>query len=140
VWGSVPFSASELPADQALEGIVDVLLSDAVPNAIVANPRDWANALKEKATAGDHQYYSGGPFLATASQLWEVSVIPTNAIPQGSFLVGDFALGATLFVREAVQVIASDSDQDDFTRNRVTRLGEGRFSRSGSHPPLRSWT
>jgi HK97 family phage major capsid protein len=126
--GSVPFSASELPADQALEGIVDVLLSDAVPNAIVANPRDWANALKEKATAGDNKYYSGGPFLATASQLWEVPVIPTKAIPQGSFLVGDFALGATLFVREAVQVIASDSDSDDFTRNRVTLLGEGRFA------------
>jgi hypothetical protein len=31
-------------------------------------------------------------------------------------------------VREAVQVIASDSDQDDFTRNRVTLLGEGRFA------------
>jgi hypothetical protein len=36
--------------------------------------------------------------------------------------------GATLFVREAVQVIASDSDQDDFVRNRVTLLGEGRFA------------
>jgi len=43
------------------------------------------------------------------------------------FVVGDFRLGATLFVREGVNVRASDSDQDDFVRNRVTILGERRF-------------
>ena len=34
----------------------------------------------------------------------------------------------TLFVGEGVTVIASDSDQDEFTRNRVALLGEGRFA------------
>jgi hypothetical protein len=34
--------------------------------------------------------------------------------------------GATLFVRERVHVLISDSDQDDFLRNRVTLLGEMR--------------
>jgi hypothetical protein len=37
-------------------------------------------------------------------------------------------VGCTLFVREGVGVIASNSDGDDFTRNRITLLGEGRFA------------
>jgi HK97 family phage major capsid protein len=48
-------------------------------------------------------------------------------MPAGQALVGDFANGATLFVREAVNVRTSDADQDDFVRNRLTMLGEGRF-------------
>jgi HK97 family phage major capsid protein len=124
----VEYAADELAADQALEGIVTVLLSDAVPNAVVLNPRDWADALKAKAEGGDGHYFSAGPFLDTAERLWSAAAIPSAAIPQGKALVGDFTLGATLFVREGVNVLTSDSDQDDFTRNRVTLLGEGRFA------------
>ena len=46
----------------------------------------------------------------------------------GGALVGDFANGCTLFVREGANVRLSDSDQDDFVRNRATLLGEGRFA------------
>ena len=41
--------------------------------------------------------------------------------------MGDWTNGATLFVREPVTIRMSDADQDDFVRNRVTVLGEGRF-------------
>jgi hypothetical protein len=34
----------------------------------------------------------------------------------------------TLFVREGVQVLVSDSDSDDFLRNRITMLGETRVA------------
>jgi hypothetical protein len=122
---TVPFSAAELAADQALEGLVAVLLSDATPNFIALNPRDWANMLKAKAT-GDGQYFSGGPFVATAERLWGTVTVPATGIPAGVALVGDATIGATLLVREGVSVIASDSDQDDFVRNRVTLLGEMR--------------
>jgi HK97 family phage major capsid protein len=58
--------------------------------------------------------------------LWGVPLVPSPAIPQGTVLVGDFTIGAQLFIREGVQVLMSDSDQDDFLRNRVTLLGEMR--------------
>lgn len=54
-------------------------------------------------------------------------MIPSSAIAAGTVLVGDFASGCTLYVREGVQTLLSDSDQDDFVRNRRTILGEGRF-------------
>jgi len=124
---SVAFSATELAADQTLEGLVSVLLSDAQPNVVALNPRDWANMLRAKA-GGSGEYFSGGPFIAAAERLWGATVVPSTGVPAGTALVGDFTLGATLFVREGVTVIASDSDQDDFLRNVVTLLGEGRFA------------
>lgn len=42
----VEYDADELAADRALERIVDVLLSDADPNFVTLNPRDWAAMLK----------------------------------------------------------------------------------------------
>lgn len=126
--GSIDYDAGELAADQVLEGLVDVLLAEATPNFIGLNPRDWANMLKAKADDGDGQYFSGGPFVAAAERLWNVPALPTTGIPQGKAIVGDLSIGATLFVREGVNVVVSDSDQDDFVKNRATFLGEGRFA------------
>jgi hypothetical protein len=124
---SVAYDAAELAADQALEGLVAVLLSDATPNFIALNPRQWADMLKAKAT-GSGDYFSGGPFVATAERLWGAVAVPATGVPAGTALVGDATIGATIFVREGVSVIMSDSDQDDFIRNKVTLLGEGRFA------------
>jgi len=123
--GGVAYDAAELAADQALEGLVAVLLADALPNFIALNPRDWADMLKGKST-GSGEYFSGGPFVSTAEALWGVTAVPATGIPQGTALVGDATRGATIFIREGVNVIASDSDQDDFVRNRLTLLGEMR--------------
>jgi HK97 family phage major capsid protein len=122
--GSIAYSATELEADQTLEGIVAVLLSDATPNAVCLHPRDWANMLKEKASTSG-VYHSMGPFLATAEQLWGTVAIPTAAVQAGSALVGDWN-HVTLFIREGVTARTSDSDQDDWIKNRVTTLVEGR--------------
>jgi hypothetical protein len=123
--GAVVYDAAALPADQILRGITTVLLADAQASGVIMNPLDWQAVLIAKA-AGDGHYYSGGPFSVTPQVLWGVPLIPSVVIPQGTVLVGDFALGAQLFIREGVQVLLSDSDQDDFIRNRVTLLGEMR--------------
>lgn len=126
--GDVAYAAGELAADQSLEGIVDVLLSNANPNAVVLNPRDWADMLKAKATGSGEYLNEVGPFVETAQNLWGTPAILSPVIPVGTALVGDFTLGTTVFVREAPNLRVSDSDQDDFTRNRTTLLGEGRFA------------
>lgn len=123
--GSVPYAADELPADQVLRGLTTVLLADAEANGIVMNPLDWQDVLIAKAS-GDGHYYSGGPFSITPQVMWGVPLIPSPAIAQGTVLVGDFAIGAQLFIREGVNVLMSDSDQDDFIKNKATLLGEMR--------------
>jgi HK97 family phage major capsid protein len=123
--GAVDYDAAELTADQVLRAITTVLLADAEATGIIAHPTDWQNALLAKAT-GDGHYYSGGPFSVTPQVMWGVPLVPSAAIAQGTILVGDFTMGAQLFIREGVNVLISDSDQDDFIRNRATLLGEMR--------------
>jgi HK97 family phage major capsid protein len=123
--GTVAYDSGQEKADHLLDGIVTVLLADAEASGAVVNPLDWRDILKSKAS-GDGHYFSGGPFQVTPEIAWGVPLVPSVAIPQGTALVGDFALGAILMIREGVQVLLSDSDQDDFTKNRVTLLGEMR--------------
>lgn len=124
---TVAYSADELAADLTLDGISGLLAAGANPSAVVLNPADWSAMLKAKAS-GSGEYLSMGPFVATATSLWDTPVVTNPAITQGTALVGDFAEGVTLLVREGVNVLLSDSDSDDFTNNRVTLLGEGRFA------------
>jgi HK97 family phage major capsid protein len=123
--GAVAFSAGALIADQVLKGITTVYLADAEATGVVLHPTDWQNALLAKAT-GDGHYFSGGPFEVTPQVLWGVPLVPSVVVPQGTALIGDFALGALLLIREGVNVLLSDSDQDDFIKNRVTMLAEMR--------------
>jgi HK97 family phage major capsid protein len=123
--GAITFTAGAVIVEQILKGITTVMLADAEATGIVMHPTDWQTALLLKAT-GTGAYVSGGPFEVTPRQLWGVPLVPSVAIPQGTALVGDFSIGAQLFIREGVQVLLSDSDQDDFIRNRVTMLAEMR--------------
>jgi hypothetical protein len=77
-------------------------------------------------SSGSGEYLGAGPFAETARVLWGTTV-PVVGLAPGMALVGDTRLGTRVLVREGVMVIVSDSDQDDFLRNRATLLGEGRF-------------
>ena len=125
--GVVAFNAGVPIGELPLEAIVDVIMVDATPTGVVLNPTDWAKIATDK-TSGSGDYYGGGPFGSAPSSLWGLPAIPSKAITAGTALVGDFANGCTLFVREGVNVRMSDSDEDDFVRNRLTLLGEGRFA------------
>ncbi len=87
--------------------------------------QDWRDMLRAK--NGNQEYYSAGPFAATARVLWGTTVVPVHGLTPGTALVGDTRGSIQVLVREGVNVLVSDSDQDDFLRNRVTLLGEGRF-------------
>ena len=104
-----------------------MLLSDAEPDAVVVNPtrpRDDAEGegVRQRRAPGhrrrvrdaaDHDVGTAGDHV--------------EGDAAGSGAGRHFGTGATLFVREAVNVRISDADQDDFIRNRLTMLGEGRF-------------
>lgn len=131
--GTVAYSGATPSSELVLTGITNVYLAGAEATGIVLNPIDWQTALTQKAElssgpppVGSGDYVGGGPFMNTPQIMWGVPLVPSPALAQGSGLVGDFQIGATLLVREGVNVLLSDSDQDDFIRNRVTMLGEMR--------------
>lgn len=124
------FVAGDNLADVILRAMTVVILSEAEPNFAALHPLSWQDLLlmrTEEGGANTGQYLYGGPQFIGAPSIWGLTITPSIAIPEASPLVGD-SRGATLLVREGVNVKTSDSDQDDFIRNRVTILAEGRFA------------
>lgn len=104
------------------------------PDAIVVHPDDWQQMRLAKDTA--NQYYGGGPFsgpygngpFANAERYWGLPVVVTTAITSGTGLVGAFKLGAQIWDREGITVDSTNSDQDDFTFNRMAIRVEERLA------------
>jgi HK97 family phage major capsid protein len=114
--------------DSLRNAIAGIQIADYSPSAIVLNPADWRDIelLKDStddryllAEGGASRYVAGG----MDAQLWGLPVIPSNAMPAGEFLVGDFQSAAIFWDRQSVTVEAGFI-QDDFIRNRVRMLCE----------------
>lgn len=126
--GAPAFVTGDNSADAVLRAMTTVILSEAEPNFAAIHPLMWQDILLMRENADrSGMYLSGGPFSTTAQTLWGLALTPTIAVDQAAPLVGD-SMGVTLLVREGVNVKASDSDQDDFIRNRVTILAEARVA------------
>jgi len=123
----VTFAAGEALTDLTLSGITDVILSEAEPNGVVLNPVDWQAMLGAKTSGSGQRLDSNGAFATPPNEMWGLPTIVTKAMAQGTALVGDFVQGATLHVRQGVNLRVSDADSDNFIRNEVTALAEGRF-------------
>jgi hypothetical protein len=124
--GDVAFAAGTPLTDLSLDGITEVIQAEATPNAVILNPVDLAAMLKEKAAGSGIRLDSDGAFGTPPTTMWGLPALTSTVMAQGQALVGDWSTGASLFIREAINVRFSDADQDDFTRNRVTALGEMR--------------
>lgn len=123
---SVPYDAAAVPPDVILDGIAACLTNGAQPNVVALSIEDWTTILKSK-SAGSQEYL-GSPFLAPASSLWSLPMVPCAGVPAGQAIVADTRIALTVLWREGVHILISDSDQDDFVRNRATLLAETRVA------------
>jgi HK97 family phage major capsid protein len=96
-------------------------------NGLVLNPADWQILETAKATDGHYLLMAFAPTAGESPTVWRVPVIVTNAMPEDTFLLGDWQLGATRYVREGVSIRVSESHADFFVRNGVAILGEERY-------------
>lgn len=101
------------------------------PKYLILNPIDWASLALIKDTQG--LYLLGGPATVAGKTLWGMSVVTTPSMPQGKYLMSDFALGATIFDRQEVAV-EIDREQDDFTKNLFTIRVERRLGLAVENP------
>ena len=97
-------------------------------DAILINPIDLATLLLSK--DGNQQYMMGGPAYAPYGNgaygaylpVWGCKVVASSAVPQGEAYIGAFKQGASVVTKanEGLRVEVSNSDQDDFIKNRIT--------------------
>lgn len=93
---------------------------------IVMNEADWARVELMKDSTG--QYLIGRPQGVLPPSLWGLPVVATPAMTIDKFLVGAFKAGAQLFDRNAIEVLISTENEDDFVKNMVTIRGENRLA------------
>ncbi len=101
-----------------------VKIGRSIPGAFLINPTDQETLDLMQDNEG--RYYFGGPSGAgMANPLWNLRVVETEAVPQGTAYVGDFRK-AVLWDREQATIQVTDSHLDFFVRNLVAILAEMR--------------
>jgi HK97 family phage major capsid protein len=99
---------------------------------IVMSPTDWHALELTKDSFG--RYILAAPASNTPGMLWGLPVVQCYSFAAGDFLVGAFKLAVTIFDREVAQILVSNEDNDNFTRNMVTILCEERLALAVSRP------
>lgn len=100
---------------------------------IILNPADWETLETAKATDG-HYLMLQFPANGADSRIWKMPVVVTNAMPEGSFILGDFTMGAKLYERESISIRVSESHNDYFVKNGVAVLAEERYTMAVTRP------
>lgn len=135
--GTIKGVASNLPAYNltdvkiASPSIVDAIVAayaqiistseqNYVPNVVMINPLDWANMAREKDSTGRPLNEDLAAILPTG-----LNVVVSTAVAKGKLLMGDFNY---LNIRDyVVLTITFGWENDDFTKNLVTMIGEKRL-------------
>jgi HK97 family phage major capsid protein len=88
----------------------------AMPSGIMLHPNDW-EGIRLLRTA-DGIYIWGNPSEAGPERIWGLPVAQTDALPEGTGLVGDFRQFIELAERRGIQVKVSDSHSDFFVNGK----------------------
>jgi HK97 family phage major capsid protein len=96
------------------------------PDGVVVHPQDWeAIELDTASTSGVFRVVANVQGDAV-QRIWGLNVVSTVAIAQGTALVGGFRQGATLWSRQGITILMTDSHADFFTANTLVVLAEFR--------------
>lgn len=106
--------------------------TDMLADGITLHPTDWTRMRMLKDAQG--RYILGDPQAAIQPALFGRPVVPTKGQAVGTFMVGPFKRGATLYDRQEAEVLVSTEDRDNFVRNLVTILGEERVGLAVKRP------
>lgn len=121
--------------DGVAESIGKVELVDGYPNAVVANAGDFWAAVRDRHSEDyDGQAFGSAPFGTPTRTAWGLPVVSTRSLSSGDAIVGDFALGATMFEKEGVVIRSTDSHASNFTSNIIVIVAEERVGLAVHRP------
>lgn len=86
------------------------------PGAVVFHPNDWQQVRLLR--TNDGIYIWGSPAEAGPERIWGIPVVQSDAITEGTALVGDFAGYSELAVRRGLEVKVSESHEDYFVKGK----------------------
>jgi len=101
------------------------------PDGVILHPADWRAMVSIKTNTGGAntgEYILALPAGGLPSNLWGLRVSVTRAMPQGSYLVGQFAGSVAVFERMPLMIELSTEHSDFFIRNMVAIRAEERIA------------
>jgi len=120
-------------ADDIRRAATKTILAYYEPTGVIEHPYDWEGTELLKDTQGRY-IVTGAVAIGAEKTLWQMPVVDTPAMPQGTALVGAFGLGAQLYDREQGNIRISESHADLFIRNAVVVLAEQRLALACKRP------
>lgn len=116
-------------ADCIHKAITQIRLGFIEPNGVALHPNDWQVLRLSRddsgAAAGTGGYLYGPPAMAAQPTIWGLPVAVSAAVPDDTGVVGDWSK-AVLWLREGLQLFATDSHSDWFIKNLIAILAEMR--------------
>ena len=111
------------------------------PDAIIMNPKTW-QILRLGKYGSTNEYIGGGYFAdGQGKQIWGVPVYtssfaeaPVSGSAKGEIFVGAFKACASVVGKGGVRVEATNTDADDFQKNRMTIRAEERLALAVRRP------
>lgn len=125
------YDQSEGPADDTVadalrRAMTKLQLEYFDPSGVVLNPLAWEAIELTKDGEERYVWFFGPRGLDGTPTIWRLPVVVTPAIQPNDYLLGDFAMGASLFDWEDATITVGYID-DDFVRNQLAILAEERI-------------
>ena len=114
--------------------ITKVQIAGFAPDGVILHPTDWEGIELAKGTDG-HFVFTRDPASLAGPRVWGLPVVATVAIAAGTALVGAFGEAATLWRKQGVRILMSDSHDVNFTKNILVILAELRAQLAVYVPP-----
>ncbi|MFJ1698181.1 phage major capsid protein [Streptomyces sp. NPDC088252] len=96
------------------------------PDAVVLNPLDWQDIELDSDGIGQFRVITNVTEGAAALRIWGLQVVTSVAMAAGTALLGGYRTGATLWERQGITILMTDSHADLFLANTLVILAERR--------------
>lgn len=114
--------------DVLMNAVTQARVSYYVPNYIIVHPNDYQTVLMARDQYGRYQFEQNIAAGQNGFFIGGALLVPNTAMSQGTFLVGDFSLGAQLFQRDDLEITFSTQNASNFVQGLVTVLVEERLA------------
>ena len=120
-------------SDTVRRALTRVELAFFPSTGVVLHPLDWEKLELQKDGNGNYMIATSVAVGGT-KRLWQVPVVSTPAIAEGTFLTGAFGQAAQVYDREQASIRVAEQHADFFVRNAVVILAEERLALTTPRP------
>lgn len=134
-WGQTgtPVLAEDTVVDAVRRAATRVMLAYYSPTGVVVHPFDWERMETIKDANGNY-ILALNVAVGAEKRIWQMPVIASPAMTQGTALTGAFGLGAKVYDREQSNIRVAEQHSDFFIRNAIAILAEQRLALTVSRP------